>query len=292
MRLQCGAYQDIRNVPGLIAGGRWYGHAFFNSFPVALRIGEPFYAADRWQVLFPASYDLADTQYVPSGETPAPALLPTPPPTPGKDSDAWRAWTTVNCMDTRQRVLREESLTPVAIADCKVANGLWVDPWTGEEITDQRILQIDHHVPVSNALNSGASQWDYHQRKAFYNDTRNLNAVASGTNAAKGSKTPDEWMPKRNACVYATQWITVKLAWNLTQTADEANALAAACAAPTDTGGSPNPSGNGAPYETCEDAERAGEVRVRGSSGTGRGFPALLVPSQGDRDRDGVVCER
>lgn len=288
---QCGAYQDIQKIPGLIAGGRWHGHAFFNSFPVALRVGDPFYPARRWQVVFPASYDLADIQYVPPGETPAPRLLPTPPAPPDKDSDAWRAWTTVNCMDTRQRVLEEESIEPVEIVDCKVRGGLWIDPWTGEEITDSRILQIDHHVPVSNALNSGASQWDYHQRKAFYNDTRNLNAVALDTNAAKGSKTPDEWMPERNACQYATQWTTVKLAWNLTQTEDEANALAAACAEPTGAGGSPNAS-DGGPYETCEDAERAGEVRVRGSSGTGRGFPAFLVPSQGDRDKDGVVCER
>ena len=291
MRLQCGAYQDIRSIPGLIAGGRWHGHAFFNSFPVALRVGEPFYAADRWQVLFPASYDLADIQYVPPGETRAPGLFPTPPPAPDKDNDGWRAWATVNCMDTRQRVLREESLAPVEIADCKVVNGLWTDPWTGEEITDLRILQIDHHVPVANALVSGASQWDYHRRKAFYNDARNLNAVASDTNAAKGSKTPDEWMPERNACAYATQWITVKLSWNLTQTEEEANTLAAACAGSSAASGSPAPSGGG-PYATCEDAERAGEVRVRGGSGTGRGFPALLVPSQGDRDKDGVVCER
>ena len=245
MRLQCGAYQDIRSIPGLIAGGRWHGHAFFNSFPVALRIGEPFYAADRWQVLFPASYEIADIQYVPPGETRAPGLFPTPPPAPDKDNDGWRAWTTVNCLDTRQRVLREESLAPVEIADCKVVNGLWTDPWTGEEITDLRILQIDHHVPVANALVSGASQWDYHRRKAFYNDARNLNAVASDTNAAKGSKAPDEWMPERNACAYATQWITMKLSWNLTQTEDEANALAAACAGSSDASGSPAPSGGG-----------------------------------------------
>ena len=92
-------------------------------------------------------------------------------------------------------------------------------------------------------------------------------------------------------CAYATQWITVKLSWNLTQTEEEANALAAACADSSDASDSSAPFGGG-PYATCEDAERAGEVRVRGSSGTGRGFPALLVPSQGDRDKDGVVCER
>ena len=44
-------------------------------------------------------------------------------------------------------------------------------------------------------------------------------------------------------------------------------------------------------YRSCEDAEAAGETRLRGSSGTGRGFPADMVPSARDGDSDGVVCE-
>ena len=45
-------------------------------------------------------------------------------------------------------------------------------------------------------------------------------------------------------------------------------------------------------YASCDEAEAAGEPRVRGSSGPGRGFPAELVPSARDGDGDGVVCER
>ena len=41
-------------------------------------------------------------------------------------------------------------------------------------------------------------------------------------------------------------------------------------------------------YASCEEAEEAGEPRVRGNSGEGRGFPVAMVPSA----RDGVVCER
>ena len=44
-------------------------------------------------------------------------------------------------------------------------------------------------------------------------------------------------------------------------------------------------------YASCDDAEAAGEPRVQGSSGPGRGFPAELVPSARDGDGDGVVCE-
>ena len=44
-------------------------------------------------------------------------------------------------------------------------------------------------------------------------------------------------------------------------------------------------------YASCDEAEAAGEVRVQGSKGPGRGFPAELVPSARDGDGDGVVCE-
>ena len=45
-------------------------------------------------------------------------------------------------------------------------------------------------------------------------------------------------------------------------------------------------------YDSCDEAEAAGEERVQGSSGSGRGFPQSMVPSARDGDSDGVVCER
>ena len=63
--------------------------------------------------------------------------------------------------------------------------------------------------------------------------------------------------------------------------------------------GSPDPTATAtvapdsrATYASCDEAEAAGEPRVRGSSGSGRGFPAELVPNARDGDGDGVVCER
>lgn len=44
-------------------------------------------------------------------------------------------------------------------------------------------------------------------------------------------------------------------------------------------------------YDSCEAAVTAGEARVQGSSGGGRGFPQATVPSARDGDGDGVVCE-
>ena len=45
-------------------------------------------------------------------------------------------------------------------------------------------------------------------------------------------------------------------------------------------------------YGSCEEAEAAGEQRVQGSQGGGKGFPMTMVPLARDGDGDGVVCER
>ena len=45
-------------------------------------------------------------------------------------------------------------------------------------------------------------------------------------------------------------------------------------------------------YESCDEAEAAGEQRVPGSQGGGEGFPKRMVPSTRDGDGDGIVCER
>ena len=54
----------------------------------------------------------------------------------------------------------------------------------------------------------------------------------------------------------------------------------------------PEPEREGGVYESCEEAEAAGESRVQGSAGGGKGFPKEMVPSARDGDGDGVVCER
>ena len=42
----------------------------------------------------------------------------------------------------------------------------------------------------------------------------------------------------------------------------------------------------------CEEAAEAGESRVQGDAGAGRGFPKEMVPSARDGDGDDIVCER
>ena len=67
-------------------------------------------------------------------------------------------------------------------------------------------------------------------------------------------------------------------------------AASPATATPRPASAAPSDKADGA-YASCDEAEAAGELRVQGSQGNGRGFPQSMVPSARDGDRDGVVCE-
>ena len=61
---------------------------------------------------------------------------------------------------------------------------------------------------------------------------------------------------------------------------------------PTPTGTPVHDQSGGAVYQSCDAANTAGEERVLGGKGNGKGFLKAMVPSARDGDGDGVVCER
>ena len=156
-------------------------------------------------------------------------------------------------------------------------------------------------------------------------DPDHLIAVTKGANRSKGAKGPEEWRPPDEGywCQYATDWTEVKMEWGLTMTQRETEAVIemldtceelieveaerAGGIAETGTSGrategeatatptlvpEPEPQENISVYGSCEEAVEAGESRVQGGVGGGRGFPKEMVPSARDGDGDGIVCER
>ena len=245
-------------------------------------------------------------------------VAPVPSDIPSYDRDEWRHWVDEDrdCQDTRQEALIVESSSPVEYEDsdqCRVAEGEWDGPYTGEQFTDPSDLDVDHMVPLGNAHRSGGWLWSESRRRDYANDLSYegyLIAVQNSANRAKGAEGPEGWRPPDRSywCQYAIDWITIKNAWKLTATEAEAAALAEMLntCSPQRTLGTfrysralpatltppqmPTPASE-AVYESCSEAEAAGEQRVRGSSGEGRGFPASMTPSARDGDGDGVVCE-
>ena len=237
----------------------------------------------------------------------------------------WRNWIDEDgdCQNTRQEVLIRQSTSPVTYVEeeqCRVASGTWVDPFSAGEYTDPIYLHIDHMVPLANAHKSGGWIWSEEKKRQYLNDLSydgHLIAVRTTVNSSKGDNGPEHWKPPVEGywCQYAIDWITVKDRWELFASEAEAAALAEmlktctpaltltvishdipqpeATPSPTATvEPTPSPSPTIAEsYESCEAAEEAGEPRILGSSGLGRGFPMEKVPGARDGDGDGVVCE-
>ena len=236
-----------------------------------------------------------------------------------------------DCQDARQEVLILESLVEVTFESerkCRVATGRWYGAFTGTYAEAPGDLDIDHLVPLKNAHDSGAWAWVPAKKQEYANYLGNpdhLIAVTKGANRSKGAKGPEEWQPPDEGywCQYATDWTEVKMEWGLTMTqteigtviemldtceepvevkAERAEGIAGTDtserAAPGEATATPTlvpelePEENTPVYGSCEEAVEAGESRVQGSVGGGRGFPKAMVPSARDGDGDGVVCER
>ena len=147
----------------------------------------------------------------------------------------WKHWVDSDgdCQDTRAEVLIAESSAPLAFATdrgCRVIAGSWSGLYTGQEFSDAADLDIDHLVPLKNAHLSGGWQWDAERKEDYANSMEadyHLVAVYKRENRAKGARGPEEWQPPVESyhCLYALQWIGVKVAWGLTATAAEWSAL-------------------------------------------------------------------
>ena len=163
------------------------------------------------------------------------AVAEVPTDLPDYDRGDWKHWVDEDgdCQNARHEVLVHESLVDVKFKEpnnCQVATGEWLDPFTGETITDATKLDVDHMVPLKNAHDSGGWAWDKDRKKAYANYMMyedHLIAVTASANRKKGAKGPEDWKPSNEAywCDYAKDWIEIKSQWKLTTTNAEWTAL-------------------------------------------------------------------
>ena len=261
---------------------------------------------------------------VPTREAPTTTLLITVAPIqadiPKYERKDWRHCEDHDgdCQDARQEALIAESLVDVTFEtdrQCRVESGRWYGAFTGAYFEDPGNVDVDHMVPLKNAHNSGGWAWSPAMKEEYANnlgDDDHLIAVQDRANQSKGARGPDEWMPpdKTYWCEYAQDWTEIKARWDLTMTDPEAEAVVEMlqrCETPPEVvmegwealgtrvgehKPEPTEEPEGSLYGSCEEAESAGEQRVQGSQGGGRGFPKAMVPSARDGDGDGIVCEK
>ncbi|MEV0088126.1 HNH endonuclease family protein [Saccharopolyspora sp. NPDC050642] len=168
----------------------------------------------------PAGEQLAELRVAPAGSM------------DGYSRERFKHWTTKpeagkNC-NTREAVLARDGQNVRTNNACEATAGTWTSAYNGQQLTDPSAIDIDHMVPLANAWRSGANKWDDQRREQFANDMQlpQLVAVDASSNRSKGDQDPSQWKPERaNWCSYATSWITVKRAYDLTVTEQEQKAL-------------------------------------------------------------------
>lgn len=141
----------------------------------------------------------------------------------GYDRDEFPHWTDVDDDDcnTRYEVLIDEAATAPEIGSrCRLTGGEWTSYYDGEDWTVPADLDVDHLVPLAEAWDSGARDWDDDERERFANDLgdeRTLAAVTDNVNQSKGDKDPARWLPPRESvhCRYLEEWTVVKSRWRL-----------------------------------------------------------------------------
>lgn len=142
----------------------------------------------------------------------------------GYDRDLFDHWTDTDgdgC-DARDEVLLAENRRPgssrVVGDGCRIDGGRWFSYYDIETTTDSSSFDIDHMVPLAEAWDSGARGWSPARREAFANDQgdpRSLVGVTASSNRSKSDRDPAEWLPDASRCRYITEYVAVKLRWDL-----------------------------------------------------------------------------
>ncbi|MER7208372.1 DUF1524 domain-containing protein [Streptosporangium sp. NPDC000239] len=139
-------------------------------------------------------------------------------------------WITISgTCNTRETVLKRDGSGVVVNSSCAAVSGSWYSPYDGATWTAASDIDIDHMVPLAEAWRSGAWAWTTAQRQAFANDLDGpqLWAVTDNVNQQKSDHDPSTWQPSLPGfrCTYASAWIQVKWAYDLTLQSSEKAAL-------------------------------------------------------------------
>lgn len=143
--------------------------------------------------------------------------------------DAWGDWSTEAGCTTREQILIRDGIDVTTGVGCRIKAGRWLSTYDNTTITRPTGVQIDHRVPVKEAMRSGARRWTAVERAEFYNNPNNLIAVSAHANTSKGDRDPARWRPPARAawCDYAYQWVGIKWHYRLTVDTAERDALVA-----------------------------------------------------------------
>jgi len=160
-----------------------------------------------------------------------------------------------NGCDTRDDILRRDLSNVFPPTGCSVLSGVLHDPYTGRDVQFDRdegtdvLVQIDHVVPLLDAWQTGAQQWDQVERTQFANDPLDLLAVSGKANRKKKASNVASWLPSNKdfRCDYVTRVVKIKSKyglWMIQAERDEASRVLKTCSSQVlSSSGAPRSSG-------------------------------------------------
>lgn len=106
---------------------------------------------------------------------------------------------------------------------CYIVGGKWIDPYSGDSITDPKKIDIDHLVPLGYAARHGGNDWSAKEKEAFANDKEVLISVSASENRSKSDKGPEEYMPPHDKykCEYSLRYIHILSKYKLSMTSGD-----------------------------------------------------------------------
>ena len=112
---------------------------------------------------------------------------------------------------------------------CIALTGQWSDFYTNERLVLASNIGIDHVVAVSDAWESGASNWSKEKRVKYYNDIDNLVITNEKLNISKSDSSPDQWdysfKNDNLKCKYLEKYVDVKIKYQLSFAEDDIDYL-------------------------------------------------------------------
>lgn len=164
-------------------------------------------------------------------KTPAdilPSVKTADPVKSGYNRREWKHWSIQsNGCTTRENTLLKQGQKISKKGKCKVVSGEWVDPFTGDKMSEPGKIDIDHVVPLGYAAEHGGNSWSAAKKEKFANDPVHLLAVSAKENRSKGAKGPSQYMPPNKAyhCEYAKIWSNTTVKYGLTVAPSDKKAI-------------------------------------------------------------------
>ena len=143
----------------------------------------------------------------------------------------WKHWVDVNgkCNAREQTLVNQGKDVKTDPKTCRVLTGTWVDPYSGETITNPKSIDIDHVIPLGYVARSGGQDWSPQKKQEYANDVDTVLLVTSAKeNRSKSDKGPADYMPPNSAyaCTYAQKWIDIAGKYRISITQADKQTLA------------------------------------------------------------------